>query len=560
MLALHTSTATDSRDADKISTGRQVTIGQGWECRFEEVRSSSQWRYSWTGADANVPPRAEAMATAAEATKPSESAFANYFLPVPPAAVGRDACVRDAGKVVGVRPGFPSVTPIEIPVEQCKVWQLAPRGSPPIGCKNTQGRRPRMEDTDRVVPHFVEMPVLCKTGDRVVPKAMEDGLAPLFQEEAPGSPRTPLARFPSEQSEDGMRTARMKPVAPEKERRVDSSFHFAGVYDGHGGQLVSNKVAERLHVLVEEALMQIMVLSSAVVRCATSEFTIDSCASETFHRSSTLSVGTTSLKRKHSRRGSNDIAGCHTPDSVPSPTHKTARTTGDGEFSSGSPAGAGNSPASLAQTVMSRLLMNHPGVKLEEISVALRLAFQRMDDELWESQQAKNVGSTAVVSMVSGSHICLANCGDSRAVLSRGGMAYRLTRDHKPEMEDEQDRIQNCGGKVLDFNGKRVMGLLAMSRAIGDHCLRNVGVVAEPEVTIIPRSPEDEFLVLASDGLWDALSDSEVCDLGQRCFRRARERGAVPETAARVAASVLMRAALDRGSSDNITVVVVDLH
>lgn len=104
------------------------------------------------------------------------------------------------------------------------------------------------------------------------------------------------------------------------------------------------------------------------------------------------------------------------------------------------------------------------------------------------------------------------------------------------------------------------MGLLAMSRALGDHCLRGVGVVAEPEVTIIGRSEEDEFLVLASDGLWDALQDNEVCDLARRCFQRAKDRGAAPETASRVAASVLMRAALDRGSNDNITVTVVDLR
>lgn len=79
-------------------------------------------------------------------------------------------------------------------------------------------------------------------------------------------------------------------------------------------------------------------------------------------------------------------------------------------------------------------------------------------------------------------------------------------------------------------------------------------------MTIIGRNPQDEFLVLASDGLWDALSDKEVCDLARRCFNRAKERGAERDTASRVAASVLMRAALDRGSSDNITVTVIDLH
>ncbi len=78
-------------------------------------------------------------------------------------------------------------------------------------------------------------------------------------------------------------------------------------------------------------------------------------------------------------------------------------------------------------------------------------------------------------------------------------------------------------------------------------------------MTILSRSTEDELLLLASDGLWDVLSNQEAASLAQRCLRRAQQRGASRQTAARVAASVLTRAAIDQGSSDNITVVVIDL-
>lgn len=67
------------------------------------------------------------------------------------------------------------------------------------------------------------------------------------------------------------------------------------------------------------------------------------------------------------------------------------------------------------------------------------------------------------------------------------------------------------------------------------------------------------MLLLASDGLWDVLTNQEAVNLAQRCLRRARERGASRQAATRVAASVLTRAALDEGSSDNVTVVVIDL-
>ena len=79
------------------------------------------------------------------------------------------------------------------------------------------------------------------------------------------------------------------------------------------------------------------------------------------------------------------------------------------------------------------------------------------------------------------------------------------------------------------------------------------------QVTILGRRPDDEILLLASDGLWDVLSNQEACTLAKRCLRRARQRGASRQSAARIAATVLTRAAVDRGSRDNVTVVVVDL-
>lgn len=84
-------------------------------------------------------------------------------------------------------------------------------------------------------------------------------------------------------------------------------------------------------------------------------------------------------------------------------------------------------------------------------------------------------------------------------------------------------------------------------------------IICSLQVTILGRRPDDEILLLASDGLWDVLSNQEACTLAKRCLRRARQRGASRQSAARIAATVLTRAAVDRGSRDNVTVVVVDL-
>ncbi|KAF6258570.1 phosphatase 2C-like domain-containing protein [Scenedesmus sp. NREL 46B-D3] len=193
---------------------------------------------------------------------------------------------------------------------------------------------------------------------------------------------------------------------------------------------------------------------------------------------------------------------------------------------------------------------------MEEV---LRDAFLKTDEEFSNSGlQAGLVGSTAVVALVGTHRVWIANCGDSRAVLSRAGVAVQVTDDHKPEREDEAERVEKAGGQVLYWNGHRVMGVLAMSRAIGDHCLRPY-VIPEPEISVFARHPRDEILLLASDGLWDVLSNQDATDLALRSIKRAREKGASRKAAARVAATVLTKAAVDRGSRDNITVVIIDL-
>ncbi|XP_050224974.1 probable protein phosphatase 2C 75 [Mercurialis annua] len=177
-------------------------------------------------------------------------------------------------------------------------------------------------------------------------------------------------------------------------------------------------------------------------------------------------------------------------------------------------------------------------------------------------------GSTAVVAMLTPENIIVANCGDSRAVLCRGGMAIPLSVDHKPDRSDELARIEAAGGHVIYVNGARVEGILAMSRAIGDKYLKPF-VTSEPEITFTKREPGDECLILASDGLWDVLSSDLACEVASECLREGspttrtqREdegAGALYPSRSVLAAALLTRLALARRSADNISVIVVDL-
>ncbi|KAJ4866751.1 Protein phosphatase 2C 7 [Raphanus sativus] len=189
------------------------------------------------------------------------------------------------------------------------------------------------------------------------------------------------------------------------------------------------------------------------------------------------------------------------------------------------------------------------------------------DEMVLEAVSPETVGSTAVVALVCSSHIIVSNCGDSRAVLLRGKESMPLSVDHKPDREDEYARIERAGGKVIQWQGARVSGVLAMSRSIGDQYLEPY-VIPDPEVTFMPRAREDECLILASDGLWDVMSNQEACEFARRRILLWHKRnGALPlaergvgeDQACQAAADYLSKLALQKGSRDNISIIVVDL-
>mmetsp|Transcript_17737 Transcript_17737/g.53424 ORF Transcript_17737/g.53424 Transcript_17737/m.53424 type:complete len:437 (-) Transcript_17737:987-2297(-) len=136
-------------------------------------------------------------------------------------------------------------------------------------------------------------------------------------------------------------------------------------------------------------------------------------------------------------------------------------------------------------------------------------------------EQCGQVGCTAVVAVLKGGELYVANAGDSRAVLGRGAQAVALSVDHKPASTTEKNRITNAGGFVSEVGGvTRVNGNLNLSRAIGD--LRYKGnsdvqrdaqiITAQPDVRRVSITPEDRFFLLACDGVWDVMSNQQAVD------------------------------------------------
>lgn len=154
-------------------------------------------------------------------------------------------------------------------------------------------------------------------------------------------------------------------------------------------------------------------------------------------------------------------------------------------------------------------------------------------------------GSTAVTAiLINNQKLWIANVGDSRAVLSRKGVAIQMSIDHEPNTE--RRIIENKGGFVSNLPGDvaRVNGQLAVARAFGDRNLKS-HLRSDPDVKPDDIDQDTELLILASDGLWKVMANQEAVDI------------AIKIKDPQKAAKQLTAEALKRESRDDISCIVV---
>eukprot|EP00667_Euglena_gracilis_P007627 EG_transcript_7695 len=190
----------------------------------------------------------------------------------------------------------------------------------------------------------------------------------------------------------------------------------------------------------------------------------------------------------------------------------------------------------------------------------LRDAFHETEAEWAARAKARQMcdGSTAVTALVVGDRLFVSNLGDSRLIIcGEGGSVRFATRDHKPDLPSEEKRIRAAGGFVKKMFGvARVNGDLALSRAFGDIEYKEVRpgkgpiVSPEPDITEYHLSPDDRFMVLACDGLWDVYSNGKVGELVWAWLAT----GTRPRD---VAPCLVRRAILERDQHDNVSAITV---
>eukprot|EP00546_Thalassionema_frauenfeldii_P001889 CAMPEP_0178930850 /NCGR_PEP_ID=MMETSP0786-20121207/21539_1 /TAXON_ID=186022 /ORGANISM="Thalassionema frauenfeldii, Strain CCMP 1798" /LENGTH=668 /DNA_ID=CAMNT_0020607573 /DNA_START=376 /DNA_END=2382 /DNA_ORIENTATION=+ len=209
----------------------------------------------------------------------------------------------------------------------------------------------------------------------------------------------------------------------------------------------------------------------------------------------------------------------------------------------------------------------------------LKTSYLRTDKEFITPKTAPQSGSTAATVILMGRRLFAANVGDSRVVLCRGGgQCVELTSDHKPSRPDEAARVRAAGGFILH---KRVMGELAITRAFGDKSFK-MGikamleedaddlagnneneqakdltaplVSAEPEIASMILSHNDEFLLLACDGLFDVFRSQDAIALARQ--ELIAHRGE-PAEVARILSDQAIRV---RRSRDNVSILIIVLR
>ncbi|KAE9606017.1 hypothetical protein Lal_00025418 [Lupinus albus] len=188
----------------------------------------------------------------------------------------------------------------------------------------------------------------------------------------------------------------------------------------------------------------------------------------------------------------------------------------------------------------------------EDIGEAVKRGYLNTDSDFLKEDL--NGGSCCVTALIRNGNLVVSNAGDCRAVISRNGVAEALTSDHRPSREDEKERIETLGGYVDLCRGVwRIQGSLAVSRGIGDRHMKQ-WVTAEPETKVLRIETEHDLLILASDGLWDKVSNQEAVDIA-RPFLIGKKK-----SQPLLACKKLVDLSVSRGSMDDTSVMLIKLE
>ncbi|KAH3758535.1 protein phosphatase 2C [Pelomyxa schiedti] len=183
-----------------------------------------------------------------------------------------------------------------------------------------------------------------------------------------------------------------------------------------------------------------------------------------------------------------------------------------------------------------------------DYSDILTKCFSEVDQQLSDMEYEGCTCSVVIIWRYEGRrYLQAANVGDSSAFLCQGGVSVELTFDHKVTAPEENERLVKTA-KDFEPHQTRISGCVAVARALGTHFMKRegLGIISEPHISPpMCLNSEHQFVIVASDGLWDVMSGQDVCDV-LRGVTDARE----------MASTVISTALRHPKCTDNITVLV----
>jgi len=316
----------------------------------------------------------------------------------------------------------------------------------------------------------------------------------------------------------------------EDEYYVSNDGDFAAVFDGHGGPAVSRYLRKNLYANVQ-AYLPLAVLEKQGDRSFVDNESDVGNTKDNLQAEE--DADDTSIQT--------DLSSSPSP-SIPSSRRQRSPTVDD----------YANALESALEKVDSEILkISHWSF---QGSTAIVIWLHEDNDE-WTSANDDNASPSTQRTILA------ANIGDSRAVLCRDDKAWDLSRDHKPNDPTEKTRIESFGGSVvwcgetdkfgapIDDRGiYRVNGNLALSRAIGDRSERP-HVTAEPEIISVPVKQGDQFVIVATDGLWDVMDSDDAVSYVKHSLKAGLAKNKI--------ADVMVQEAIRLGTYDNVTVVII---
>ena len=189
---------------------------------------------------------------------------------------------------------------------------------------------------------------------------------------------------------------------------------------------------------------------------------------------------------------------------------------------------------------------------------SIKKSFEIADQEIINNlSYSKDVGSTGTIILLYkiknedinnndySKYIVCSNIGDSKGYILTKNNFTQITKDHKCNDEKEVERIKKNGGIV--FNN-RVFGTLMLTRSFGDKEMKKYGVISTPDCFCHKIRDEDLYIVIASDGVWDAVSEEEIMQMGGEKYSSDDF------------SKKIVKLAIDKGTRDNISCIVIKLN